>query len=156
MHFFINLYQKNKLTINFNKLFLLILICFNCCAKIENRGYNFDLSNYKTLQTDISNKERTVMEMGLPSFSYNYEEKESWFYYSFTTKNYLFLKPKIINQKILAIDFNQEGFITNIQDFENKNNKTFKPIKTTTEIQKIKEDNWLKDLFSNIGRVRPI
>jgi outer membrane protein assembly factor BamE (lipoprotein component of BamABCDE complex) len=50
--------------------------------------------------------------------NYNYEEKESWFYYSFTTKNYLFLKPKIINQKILAIDFNQEGFITNIQDFD--------------------------------------
>ena len=156
MYFFINLYQKNKLTINFSKLFLLILICLNCCAKIENRGYNFDLSNYKTLQTEISNKEKTIMEMGLPSFSYNYEEKESWFYYSFTTKNYLFLKPKIINQKILAIDFNQEGFISNIQDFENKNNKSFKPIKTTTEIKKINEGNWLKDLFGNIGRVRPI
>ena len=69
------------------------------------------------------------------------------YFFLFFTLNF-FLKPKIINQKILAIDFNQEGFITNIQDFENKNLS-----KTDIEVDAgAGVDDAFDNLFANLGR----
>lgn len=94
------------------KIFLLLILLFNIsCTAQKDKGYYF-VDKDKVDNFDIYNftKQDVIDNIGLPSLEL---DKNTWLYYSYTTKNLNFLKPKISKETILIVYFDNKDKIIN-------------------------------------------
>ena len=139
-------------------LIFLSLIFLASCNQIEKRGYSFELSDYQSLQEGISTKDEALKAMGYPSLVEDFESDELWIYYSEDIKKLLFFKPKILDRKIMTINFDSKKYIKKISsyDLSNQSEIIFSKNYTTIINQKsVDKPSWWKQIFDNIGQVRP-
>lgn len=122
------------------KILLFILLC--ACTVKQNRGFyvkdkekveNFDVYNFT--------KQDVIDNVGNPSVELN---DKTWLYYSYTTENYNFLKPKIKNEDILIVYFNDDDTINSFS-YKNKNDT-----KNLKNINNEETENRKKNIFKSI------
>jgi outer membrane protein assembly factor BamE (lipoprotein component of BamABCDE complex) len=136
------------------KKFLIITLCFSflSCANKFDHGYMFEYSNVNLLEIGVD--KNTVRNlMGSPTLISDIDN-EVWFYISEKTESFLFLKPKIINREILAIEFiNNKVSDLHKLDLNNQlKNFKFSPKKSFVMDHKT---GFFSDLFGNVGQVKP-
>ncbi|MBO4956351.1 MAG: hypothetical protein J6C50_00745 [Rickettsiales bacterium] len=106
----------------FKKISLIfVLFCCISCATVE-RGYYF-IDKNKVNNFDVYNftKQDLIDNIGLPSLELS---ENTWLYYSYTTKNLRFLKPKIDKETILIVYFDNKDNIINFNLTKRDNVKT--------------------------------
>ena len=93
------------------KIFILFIILFITSCTTKQRGYYF-IDENKINNFDVYNftKQDLIDNIGLPSIELS---PNTWLYYSYTTKNLTFLKPKINTETILIVYFDNNDNITN-------------------------------------------
>ncbi len=136
------------------KLFLITALG-SCAAKIDKRGYMFDLSDHELLQEGVTTKDRLLKNMGSPTLISDLDEDEAWIYYSENLKSFLFFTPKIIERTILIARFDKLDNLQKLERMdltsENKDLKFF-PDYTMVESHK---SSLIKSLFTNVGKITP-
>ena len=138
-----------------NFIILILLMTTSCISRIDKTGYSFDLSQYQSIKEEISTKDEVFKIMGSPSFISFVGDKPVWVYFSQDKKKLLFFKPKIINRKILTIDFDDQQKIVNkvnLYDLDDQRNIKYVADYTNVEHQ---DQNIFLRLFENIGRISP-
>jgi len=122
----------------------LLFINASCVKNYQNYGYNFDLSNQNLLMEGVHNQESAFNLMGSPSFVHNFGNQDLWIYYCHKTSNILFLKPKIIETKILLLSFDENKTLAKLEELNGK---------SLTNLENIAKKNILLDFIENIGKV---
>jgi len=122
-----------------------------CITKsISKKGFIFDDEDIANITVGVTNKDNVIKYLGYP-LDRSYFNSNMWIYYSYETKEVLFFKPKIQNQKMLIIEFdNKTELVSNLLRYNIDSNKIdINDIKLKDDYNK----NLLKDIITNIGQV---
>lgn len=140
--------KKNILTLIF-----IALITSSCLSRIENRGYSFELADYKVKQ-GLTSKSEIIKHMGSPSFTSYIDNELYWVYFEEKVEKLLFFKPKILERNMLLITFDKGNIVKEAShyDLSNENLIEFNP--EHTQVKEVKK-GFFTELFGNIGQVAP-
>jgi outer membrane protein assembly factor BamE (lipoprotein component of BamABCDE complex) len=115
----------------------------------------FNLADPHLLEEGISSKERTLKIMGSPTITSNIDDQEIWIYYAEDVTKILFFKPTVTSRTITAIKFDESGTIEKVTNLSLKDGrKNLEFSKLHTEVKNHKT-GFFREIFSNIGQVKP-
>ena len=96
------------------------------------QGYVIDQQSIDLVPVG-SSREQVLLALGSPSTTATFDSDEVFYYISQTRRRPVaFMKPKLVDQRILAVYFNEEGRVDNIANYGMKDGKVFDFISRTT------------------------
>lgn len=137
------------------QIFFLFILIFatGCITKsINQKGNIFDDNDVREIKVGLTNRENVVKILGYP-INQSYFDNNLWIYYSYQIKEVMFFKPKITNQKVLAIQFNNETDIVSdmsLYDINSENYEILNDIDNNIDKDK---NNIIQDILRNIGQI---
>lgn len=129
---------------------LLFLLALSACVTHEqHRGYMTEASRFDKVKTGDT-KEEVIAVLGSPSTTATFGE-DTWYYISMKTASSAFSTPKVVDQNIVAISFNERGIVEEIKhtSAEDRRNIAISDEETTTEGNSI---TVMEQLLGNLGR----
>lgn len=136
-------------------LFFMIFLLSSCTPKIVNHGYNFDEIQLDKIKVNHDNKYKVMEIMGSPSLvsDFSIEKKGwvSWYYYHKKVSRFSAYDPKLLDQKIIKIDFDEKEIVRDIKEVDQKDSKNLEFAKEKTETTGY-ESGFMKDIFGNFGK----
>jgi len=88
--------------------------------------------------------------LGSPSAVSTFEDAR-WYYIGQKTKQLAFLKPKVLERRILVVSFDDDGQVNNTRTFTLEDGRVIDPVSRETPTEG-RELTFLQQLFGNIGR----
>ena len=118
----------------------------------EHRGYVMDeqLTNAVSVGTD--NKASVERTLGKPSFTGTFSEND-WYYISRDTRAFAFRNPRVTDQSVLHVRFDQTGNVAAVETTDEKLIAEVKPSGDKTPTLGSKK-SFFDELFGNIGSIR--
>lgn len=99
-----------------------------------------------------SSREQVLLALGTPSTTATFDN-EVFYYISQTRRRPVaFMNPRVVDQRILAVYFNEEGRVDNIANYGLKDGKVFDFISRTTPTGG-KDQNFLGQILSGVGNI---
>ena len=115
------------------------------------QGYVIDQQSIDSVPVG-SSREQVLLALGTPSTTATFDN-EVFYYISQTRKRLVaFAKPKLIEQRVLAIYFGADGRVSNIVNYGMQEGKVFDFISRTTPTSG-KDQNFLGQLLSGAGKM---
>jgi outer membrane protein assembly factor BamE (lipoprotein component of BamABCDE complex) len=122
------------------------------CTSIPGfKGYLADEVLLQSVQPGIDNRESVQRVLGQPSFVSYYGEPV-WYYVSSTTEQKPFTTPRIVQQTVLAVQFDEVGNVVSAERSGMEQVARISPEDDETPTLG-RERSFLQDLFGNIGQV---
>lgn len=121
-----------------------------CTPQMANRGAVLEAEQVQKIVIGESSRENILNLLGSPTQVSTFDEK-IWYYISRKTEQYSFLDPEIIAQKNIAIQFDEAGIVTTLNEFDASDAKTFAPVARRTPTYG-KETTFIEQLIGNVGR----
>lgn len=135
-----------------NKL-LLIFFCFSiiisCVNKKVVNGQLPDAELLSTLKIGKDKKNLIIKLLGSPSFKGDLGDN-SIYYYTSVQKSVAFLKPRLIDQKVLQLEFNKTNVLENVYLFSKDDGNEIKMSANSTKTSG-KKIGLLEQIINNIG-----
>jgi outer membrane protein assembly factor BamE (lipoprotein component of BamABCDE complex) len=125
------------------------------CAGIttrEHRGYVMDEQLTTGLQVGVDNKQSVEKTLGLPTFTGTFD-KNDWYYVSRDTRSFAFRNPKVTDQTVLHVRFDQAGNVAAVDQMDEKLIASINPNNDRTPTLG-RERGFFDELFNNIGTIR--
>ena len=125
------------------------------CAGIttrEHRGYVMDDQLTTGLQVGVDNKQSVEKTLGLPTFTGTFDQND-WYYVSRDTRSFAFRNPKVTDQTVLHVRFDQAGNVVSVNQTDEKLIASINPSKDRTPTLG-RERGFFDELFNNIGTIR--
>ncbi|HXG81074.1 MAG TPA: outer membrane protein assembly factor BamE [Sphingomicrobium sp.] len=127
-------------------------LALSACAGIrEHRGFVLDQQLADGIQVGVDNKDSVTRTLGRPTFTGQFDPND-WYYISRNTTQLAFRDPKVTNQTVLRVQFDQAGNVSSVQ-------KTGKELIAKVEPSGDKtptlgrERSFFEELFGNIGTI---
>lgn len=127
-------------------------LAMSACSGIrEHRGFVIDQTLAEGIQVGIDNKDSVTRTLGRPTFTGQFDPND-WYYVSRNTTQLAFRDPKVTDQTVLRIQFDQAGNVTSVQ-------KTGKELIAKVEPSGDKtptlgrDRSFFEELFGNIGTI---
>jgi outer membrane protein assembly factor BamE (lipoprotein component of BamABCDE complex) len=127
-------------------------LALSACAGLrEHKGFVIDQTLADGIQVGVDNKDSVAKTLGRPTFTGQFDPNE-WYYVSRDTAQFAFRDPRVSEQTILRVQFDQAGNVVAV-------NKTGKELiaqvdpsgdKTPTLGRK---RSFFDELFGNIGTI---
>lgn len=128
------------------------LLALGACSSIrESRGFVNDPILVSTVQPGIDNRRSVEGTLGRPTFESQYGE-DTWYYISSITARRPFVRPRIRDHFVLAIQFDDAGNVANVERSDVESVVYLQPDGGKTPTLG-RERTFLEDLFGNIGQV---
>lgn len=129
-------------------VFLLFLVA-SCIKTVQPTGYTFDEKRLEKIVPGESRQTVVQQFLGSPS-SRSAFGKEVWFYISRQYENKAFLTPKLISQKVVAIEFDGD-VVSSIKTYTKDDVQNIKLVKDATPAEG-HDIGVASQLLGNIGR----
>lgn len=137
------------------QIFFLFILIFatGCITKsINQKGNIFDDNDVREIKVGLTNRENVVKILGHP-INQSYFDNNLWIYYSYQIKEVMFFKPKITNQKVLAIQFNSETDIVSDMSLYDINSENYEILNDINDNMDKDKNNIIQDILRNIGQI---
>ena len=125
------------------------------CAGIttrEHRGYVMDEQLTTGIQVGVDNKQSVEKTLGLPTFGGTFDQND-WYYVSSDTRAFAFRNPKVTDQTVLHVRFDQAGNVVSVNQTDEKQIASINPNNDRTPTLG-RERSFFDELFNNIGTIR--
>lgn len=137
-------------------LFALILMILTaapvlaaCTPTVANRGNMVKDYQMVTIEPGTSTKSDVLRAMGSPTTQDPFDENK-WFYIGQVTEKKGVLDPKVTDERIVMVDFDQDGIVNTIKDVGgNREAIPFERSKTPTSGNEV---TVLQQFFGNLGK----
>lgn len=145
-----------KLAASFHLAIPATLLLLTACAPlikpvISHRGYVPDEAQLSALKVGEDTKTSIVGQLGTPSAEANFDG-DTWYYISTEQKSFLFNRPKITKEKVVAIRFDENSVVSEINRYGLKDHRVVNYVKRETPTRG-KELSLLQQLLGNVGRI---
>lgn len=130
----------------------LALVVSGCIKNEENRGFVTDFTDFSAIQKGQT-REEVQANLGSPS-SKSAFGKETWYYIGMKMQTQAFHDPKVVNQDVVSITFNDEGKVDSIDRQKNNGGRDIKVAKDITPTGGNKV-GLAEQLLGNLGRFNP-
>ena len=121
-----------------------------CTPRITTHGYVPDPEALDRIQPGVHNELEVAQFLGTPSTMAMFGEP-TWLYITERTEAYAFLEPEVVDQRVVAIAFNDAGVVTEVDEYILEDGYLVDPVTRTTPTYG-KELGLLEQLLGNIGR----
>jgi outer membrane protein assembly factor BamE (lipoprotein component of BamABCDE complex) len=122
-----------------------------CVAQIDNRGYELEGVDFTKVQPGVHTSEQVQQLLGTPSSTSAFRP-ETWYYISKVTSTKAFFTPQVLDEKIVAIKFNDAGIVETVTESKGEDRQEIKPVKRETKTAG-HETGVLREIFSNFGKI---
>jgi len=97
-----------------------------------------------------SSREQVLLALGTPSTQATFDNEVFYYISQIRKRNAAFMKPKLVDQRVLAVYFGADGRVENIANYGMQDGKVFDFISRTTPTGG-KDQNFLGQLLSGFG-----
>lgn len=122
------------------------------CAGIrDHRGYVFDEQLASGIQVGVDNKDSVARTLGRPTFTGQFTPND-WYYVGRDTSTFAFRRPRVTDQTVLRVSFDQAGNVVSLQKTDETQIASIRPSGDRTPTLGRKR-SFFEELFGNIGAV---
>ena len=130
-----------------------VTVLLTACAGIrEHRGYVMDQELSSAIQAGVDNKESVERTLGRPTFTGQFSEND-WYYVARDTATLAFRLPRVTDQTVLHVRFDQAGNVVSVQRTDETQIAHINPSDDTTPTLG-RRRGFFDELFGNIGSIR--
>lgn len=122
----------------------------SCSPIVENRGHNPEHAEFEKIVAGETTGDEVRALLGSPTTTSNYGEP-IWYYISMRKETTAFFAPTIEDQKVVAITFDKEGVVQNVEDYAQKDGKDVTLVEKTTPAEGRKL-GVVEQLLGNFGK----
>jgi outer membrane protein assembly factor BamE (lipoprotein component of BamABCDE complex) len=117
----------------------------------EHRGFVIDPTLAEGIQVGIDNKDSVAKTLGRPTFTGQFDPNE-WYYVSRDTIQLAFRDPKVTDQTVLRVRFDQAG---NVSAVEKTGKELIAKVDPTGDKTPTlgRKRSFFEELFGNIGTI---
>jgi len=121
-----------------------------CQDNLQVRGNMPDEEVVAEIRPGVHGRDDIVEMLGSPSTISTFQDT-TWYYVGQKTEQLAFLKPEVIERKVLAISFDESGLVGETKSYTLADGREIDPVgrETPTEGRDL---TILQQLFGNIGR----
>jgi outer membrane protein assembly factor BamE (lipoprotein component of BamABCDE complex) len=117
----------------------------------EHRGYVMDEQLTSGIQVGTDNKASVERTLGRPSFTGTFEQND-WYYISRDTRAFAFRNPRVTDQTVLHVRFDQAGNVAAVNQTDEKLIAAINPSNDKTPTLG-RDRSFFEELFNNIGTI---
>ena len=117
----------------------------------EHRGYVMDEQLTSGIQVGTDNKASVERTLGQPSFTGTFEQND-WYYLSRDTRAFAFRNPRVTDQTVLHVRFDQAGNVTAVNQTDETLIAAINPSNDRTATLG-RDRSFFEELFNNIGTI---
>ena len=117
----------------------------------DHRGAVIDKELASAIQVGVDNKDSVTKTLGRPSFTAQFNPND-WYYVSRDTKTVAFRDPKVLDQTVLHVRFDQAGNVTRVDRTGKELIASIDPVSGHTATLGRKR-SFFDELFGNIGTI---
>jgi len=117
----------------------------------EHRGFVIDPTLAEGIQVGIDNKDSVAKTLGRPTYTGQFDPNE-WYYISRDTVQLAFRDPKVTDQTVLKVRFDQAGNVVAVQKSGKELIAKVDPSSDKTPTLGRKR-SFFEELFGNIGTI---
>ena len=117
----------------------------------EHRGYVMDEQLTSGVQVGVDNKASVQKTLGEPTFTGTFEQND-WYYVARDTRAFAFRNPKVTDQTVIHIRFDQAGNVASVEQTDETLIASIRPNKDKTPTLG-RERGFFQELFNNIGTI---
>lgn len=122
------------------------------CAGIrEHKGYVLDKELASAVQVGVDNKDSVAKTLGRPTFTGQFDAND-WYYVARDTAALAFRRPRVTDQTVLHIRFDQAGNVTTVEQTDETLVASINPMGDKTPTLG-RNKSFFDELFGNIGTV---
>ncbi len=138
------------------RLILLSVFLAAGCAPIarpinDHRGYVPDQEKVAAIKPGVDTKTTVATQLGTPSTAANFDG-ETWYYVASDQRTFLYRRPKVLKQEVLAIRFDSADLVSEVNRFDLSDAKKVDYVDRETPTRG-KELSLLQQLLGNVGGV---
>jgi outer membrane protein assembly factor BamE (lipoprotein component of BamABCDE complex) len=123
------------------------------CAGIrEHRGYVMDEQLSTAIQPGVDNKDSVARTLGRPTFTGQFSDND-WYYVARDTATLAFRLPRVTDQTVLHVRFDQAGNVVSVQRTDETLVARIDPSDDSTPTLG-RRRSFFDELFGNIGSIR--
>lgn len=122
-----------------------------CAGSRDHKGFVLDPTLADAIQVGIDNKESVTKTIGRPTFTGQFDPNE-WYYVSRNTATLAFRDPKVTEQTVLRIRFDQAGNVASVEKTGKETIAKVEPSGDKTPTLGRKR-SFFEELFGNIGTI---
>lgn len=100
-------------------------------SEVLHNGYIVDQESLDLVPVGAS-REQALLTLGTPSTTATFDNEVFYYISQKRTRSVAFMKPKLVEQNILAIYFNKDGVVANRANYSLKDGRVFDSISRTT------------------------
>lgn len=128
----------------------MLLLTASCSPIVDTRGHNEDQADLSQIVIGQTRSEDVAALLGSPSAQSTYGVK-TWFYISEKKETRGLLAPEVVDQKVIAIAFDENDAVASIDTADEKAGKQVVFVEKTTPTEGRKM-NALEQIMGNFGR----
>jgi outer membrane protein assembly factor BamE (lipoprotein component of BamABCDE complex) len=121
-----------------------------CSPTIDNRGYVPDPTALERVRPGRQTRGDVADILGTPSSVTPFSD-DTWIYIQRKTSTVAFFEPKVLEQNVVVVDFDESGLVRDVRRYTLEDGKIIDPVTRTTPAPG-KELTFLEQLIGNIGR----
>jgi outer membrane protein assembly factor BamE (lipoprotein component of BamABCDE complex) len=129
-----------------------LAIALSACSGLrEHKGFVIDPTLAEGIQVGVDNRDSVLRAMGRPTFTGQFDPND-WYYVSRDTTQLAFRDPKIREQTVLRVQFDQAGNVTAVQKTGKELVANIDPSSDKTPTLG-RQRSFFQELFGNIGTI---
>lgn len=140
----------SKVAKNIAYVSTLIFCLASCSPTIDHHGTLPDEDLIKTIKVGKNNRAEVAKILGTPSAVSTFDS-ETWYYVGSQASRLAFLESKLINRKILVIQFDKKGIVRGLGHKNKDDGRKIRLVDRVTPTSG-KQLTILEQLIGNIGR----
>jgi outer membrane protein assembly factor BamE (lipoprotein component of BamABCDE complex) len=121
-----------------------------CSTTVEQRGNLPPPDELAQIHPGKTTKDQVVKILGTPSSVSVFNDKD-WYYVSLRTKQFSFFDPKVLDQQVYIVDFNDDGIVKAVGHKTLVDGKEVVPVARVTPAPG-RELTFLEQLIGNLGK----
>lgn len=121
-----------------------------CAATVDQRGNLPPPDEIAQIHPGKTTKDQVAKILGTPSSVGVFNDKD-WYYISRRTKQVAFFDPKVVDQEVYIVDFNDDGVVQAVDHKTLRNGRDISPVARTTPAPG-RELTFLEQLIGNLGK----
>jgi len=121
-----------------------------CTSRKFVRGYMADEKMVSSIRAQVDTRDSVQQMLGSPSSAATFDN-DNWYYYSKKSESLAFFKEDITELNIIAVRFDDEGYVTSVDNYTLDDHNNISPVGKTTQTHG-RELSFIQELFGNIGR----
>ena len=121
-----------------------------CTPTEEVRGYVPNEAAIAKLKPGLDNRRNVARLIGSPSSISTFESK-TWYYISKRSEHLAFFDEKVLDQQVVAIDFDDNGMISDMRRYKLDDARNIVMVGRITPTRG-REMGLLEQIFGNVGR----